>query len=572
MKTFLIASATLCVASVPAADVLKLGSGTDLNAALNWTGGVAPGSSDVATWDGTSLAAGLTLGTNVSWQGIRISGSSGSATVSITGAGTLNLGGSGINLDESAVSATFSNAVSLASNQTWSVNAGRTLTLSGQLSGSGNVAIGSAPSRSSALFLTSSLQTIASGMTLTDVTGISGLMAGNFVNSQRPVAAHGYLVSSSATSQVYWLQTIDGGFNKAVKVELVQSGADIQARVLASKFQSSGSLGFNFETGGSAGALAGAYNSDGYGAYSLGLHTGSAPVNQGGSVTISGTNASYAGNMVVHRGRLVLGTGSAFNGGNSPSRGTGTLTVGPGGVVASSTGHAIWGGQTNTRSLILDGGVVDIAGGQEYFHTLQMTAGLVTRGNGGSANLFRVGSATGAGQITTNASNASAIIATAVDMTLNSLTLNVADGAAVDDLVIAGAISENTGAGSGAKTLTKSGSGTVFLQAASSFTGGVTVNAGTIRIGNQSALGAKSTAVGAVTVASGGTVDINGVLDATYGYTLSGSGVGGLGALVNNGGTIGTGIAQTTNLRLAANATIGGSGEWGMLASAFGAT
>ncbi|MFN7340323.1 MAG: hypothetical protein ACK5VI_04480, partial [Opitutia bacterium] len=435
MKTFLIASATLCVASVPAADVLKLGSGTDLNAALNWTGGVAPGSSDVATWDGTSLAAGLTLGTNVSWQGIRISGSSGSATVSITGAGTLTLGGSGINLDGSAVSATFSNAVSLAADQSWLVNAGRTLTLSGPIVGSSAVSIGSAPARTSSLFLTSTYQTIATGMTLADVTGISGLLGGSWINSQRSTSAHGYLVSSSATSQVYWLQGLDGAI-KAVKVELLQNGADIQARVLGAKYQDGGAPGFNFETGGLTASLAESYAAGGYGAFSLGLHTGSVPSNQAGQVTLSGANGGHSGNLTVHRGRLVLATGAEWNGGNSPSRGTGTLTVGPGAIVASSTGHAIWGGHTNTRSVILNGGVVDISVGQEYFHTLEMTAGLVTRGNGGSGNLFRVGSAVGAGQITTNASNASAIIATAVDMTFNSLTLNVADGAAVDDLVI----------------------------------------------------------------------------------------------------------------------------------------
>ncbi|MFN7341345.1 MAG: beta strand repeat-containing protein, partial [Opitutia bacterium] len=120
--------------------------------------------------------------------------------------------------------------------------------------------------------------------------------------------------------------------------------------------------------------------------------------------------------------------------------------------------------------------------------------------------------------------------------------------------------------------LTKAGAGTLTLSGANTFTGGVTVAAGTLRIGHQSALGARSTAVGAVTVADGATVDLNGIADATYGYTLSGSGVGGLGALVNNGGTINTWTAQTTNLRLAANATIGGTGEWGMLGAGFAAT
>jgi autotransporter-associated beta strand protein len=321
MKALLIAASSLYVVTSHAADISKLGTGTNLADAASWTDSVVPGSSDIATWGGTSLATGLTLGTNVEWQGVRISGSSGSGTVSVTGAGTLSLGASGINLEGSVVSATFANALSLTAAQSWRVNAGRTLTLSGPIVGSSAVSIGSAPARTSSLFLTSAYQTIATGITLADVTGISGLLGGSWINSQRSTSAHGYLVSSSATSQVYWLQGIDGAV-KAVKVELAQNGADIQARVLAAKYLDGASPGFDFETGGLTATLAGAYNSDGYGAFSLGLHTGSAPSNQAGQVTLSGNNSFFSGNLSVNRGRLVLGAGTSFDGGSSPSRGS----------------------------------------------------------------------------------------------------------------------------------------------------------------------------------------------------------------------------------------------------------
>jgi autotransporter-associated beta strand protein len=573
MKALLIAASSLYVVTSHAADISKLGTGTNLADAASWTDSVVPGSSDIATWGGTSLATGLTLGTNVEWQGVRITGSSGSGTVSVTGAGTLSLGASGINLEGSAVGATFANALSLTADQSWRVNAGRTLTVSGALSGSGALSIGGAPAHTSSIFLTGTYQTIATNVTLDNVTGIAGIVMGGFVNVQRTGGAYGYLVSSSAGSQTYWLQTVDSGFVKAVKVELQQSGNDVQARATAAKFTSSTTTpGFDFETGGSAGTLATTSTSSGYGVFSLGLLTEASPTNQTGQVTLSGSNSSYSGNIQVNRGRLVFGSGTAFDGGNSPSAGTGTLTVGPLGVVANSVPNAIWGGHTNTRTVILNGGVIDLENHQEYFHTLEMTAGLVTRGTGESTTLFRVGSAAGAGRIVTNASPASAQIVGRVDLTFNNLRLEVADGAAVNDLVISAAISQNTGAGSGARSITKEGAGAVLLSGTNTFTGGVLVNAGTVRIGNQSALGTKNTAVGTVTVASGGTVDLNGVADATYGYTISGSGVGGAGALVNNGSGIFTYSAQTTNLRLAANATIGGTGEWGMLASVFGAT
>lgn len=571
MREFLVASAALCAAALPAADISKLGSGTDLVDGANWLGGAAPGASDVATWDGSSLATGLTLGTNVTWQGVRITGSSGSGTVGVTGAGVLSLGSSGVNLEGSAVSATFGNALALAEAQSWRVNAGRTLTVSGALSGSSALGIGSAATASSSAFLTGTFQTVASNVSLDSITGIAGLLGGNWINSQRTTAAHGYLVSSSSGSQVYWLQGLDGAV-KAVKVELQQVGADIQARALAAKYLDGASPGYNFETGGLNGTLAVSYNADGYGVFSLGLLTGASPSNQAGQVLLSGNNSGFSGDLTVHRGRLVFGSGSSWDGGNSPSRGTGTLTVGALAAISNTTPNAIWGGHTNTRAVILNGGVIDLSSGQEYFHTLEMTAGLVTRGNGGSANLLRVGSASGAGRIATYASAAPATIAIPVDLTFNGLSLEVADGAAANDLIVGAAITQNTGAGAGAKSVTKSGAGAVLLQGSSTFTGGLVVNAGTVRVGNQSALGAKNTAVGTVTVASGGTVDLNGVTDATYGYTLSGSGVGGLGALVNNGGGLGAGLAQTSNLRLAANATIGGTAEWGILASGFGAT
>ncbi len=127
--------------------------------------------------------------------------------------------------------------------------------------------------------------------------------------------------------------------------------------------------------------------------------------------------------------------------------------------------------------------------------------------------------------------------------------------------------------GSGA-SLTKTGSGSLTLSGANTYSGNTALNAGTLVMGNKNALGAFQTGspVTQVTVASGATVNFNGVADATYGYTIAGAGVGSAGALLNNGAAIGTGSAQTTNIKLAANATVGGSGSWCLLASAYGAT
>ncbi|MES2919985.1 MAG: hypothetical protein V4819_00455 [Verrucomicrobiota bacterium] len=70
---------------------------------MNWTGGVAPGASDIAAWltDGDPITAGgqesrgglITLASPVSWLGLRHEDSSGALT--LTGA-AITLGSSGI--------------------------------------------------------------------------------------------------------------------------------------------------------------------------------------------------------------------------------------------------------------------------------------------------------------------------------------------------------------------------------------------------------------------------------------------------------------------------------------------
>ncbi len=115
-----------------AATITKSATGTDLAAGASW-GGTAPGSGDIATWTSASLGAALTLDSNTTWNGIAISGALGD--IGITGAGTLTLGASGIDLSSTTRNLTMANNLVLASSQTWNVASGRTLTASGILSG-----------------------------------------------------------------------------------------------------------------------------------------------------------------------------------------------------------------------------------------------------------------------------------------------------------------------------------------------------------------------------------------------------------------------------------------------------
>ena len=116
---------------------------------------------------------------------------------------------------------------------------------------------------------------------------------------------------------------------------------------------------------------------------------------------------------------------------------------------------------------------------------------------------------------------------------------------------------------SGAGTLTQSGTGAVTLGVDNNdFSGPVAVAQGTLRIGSTNAL---APAVSSVTVNNGGTFDVNGYALFGNGNSnlvvyVSGAGVGGNGAIVNNGTNNLSSVFHTINLT--ADATFGGNANW----------
>ncbi|HET6408256.1 MAG TPA: autotransporter-associated beta strand repeat-containing protein [Chthoniobacteraceae bacterium] len=114
----------------------------------------------------------------------------------------------------------------------------------------------------------------------------------------------------------------------------------------------------------------------------------------------------------------------------------------------------------------------------------------------------------------------------------------------------------NTISGSG--TLNKNNTNVLTLLSGSAYTGPTVVTAGTLRLGSSTALGA---ADAGTTVQGGASLDVNGVLvPVGEVITVSGTGVGGNGAVVNHGaGGLTVGLK---NLVLAGNTTIGGTQRW----------
>jgi len=109
--------------------LIKAASGASLAAVASWSGGVAPTASNTAVWDATSLGAGLSLNSAVGWKGVAVTGAI--SDIAVTGTGPLTLGQAGFDLSSSTVNMAWGTPLALAANQSWQVNSGKTLTVSG---------------------------------------------------------------------------------------------------------------------------------------------------------------------------------------------------------------------------------------------------------------------------------------------------------------------------------------------------------------------------------------------------------------------------------------------------------
>jgi autotransporter-associated beta strand protein len=113
---------------------------------------------------------------------------------------------------------------------------------------------------------------------------------------------------------------------------------------------------------------------------------------------------------------------------------------------------------------------------------------------------------------------------------------------------------------SGSMSLSKTGTNSLLLGTANTFTGIISVNAGTIVASNAASLSA-----GPVYVTNSGTLDLDGNGFGLLPVVLSGSGVNGQGALVNSGGVQNNALQNVT---LIGDTTIGGSGLIGLRTTA----
>jgi hypothetical protein len=117
------AALALTTGAAWAADVIKANNANALNLGTSWTSGTAPTTADVAVWNSTVTAANsVALGSDLSWQGIRLQSPGGKVT--ITGAAnTLTLGSAGIGILTGTQQLEIQSRVALLTSQTWTLNA-----------------------------------------------------------------------------------------------------------------------------------------------------------------------------------------------------------------------------------------------------------------------------------------------------------------------------------------------------------------------------------------------------------------------------------------------------------------
>jgi hypothetical protein len=259
-----------------------------------------------------------------------------------------------------------------------------------------------------------------------------------------------------------------------------------------------------------------------------------------GTLVLSGSNA-YTGTTTINAGTLRISGGNAISNsgvvslanaagvgfevissetisslrGGGAAGGTVTVASGQTLTVAESGSQTFSGMIAGAGGLALNGsGTTALTGANSYTGTTTISAGTLSIGSGG----------------TTGSLSASSAIVNNAALAFNRSN-TVTQGTDFSSAAI-------TGTGS----LVKNGSGTVILTASNAYTGGTTINAGTLQVGNAGTTGSLSTSSA---ITNNGTLVFNRSDNITQSTHFSAN-ITGTGAVVKNGsGNLTLGVANS---------------------------
>jgi fibronectin-binding autotransporter adhesin len=650
--TILIAITLLLAPKAGATTRTKANDTTNLNLIGSWSGGVVPGSGDIALWDATVTAANtVSLGANLNFGEIQITNPGGAVTINAGNTLTLSgVSGVGIDMSSATQNLTLNCAITLGAAQTWNVASGRTLTLSGSaaINNGGNLLTINTPSGAFA-----NINTVISGTgglretgnqnlslsaanTYTGVTTLDGgFLIGTVANINTAssigkgsvtgsaadlVFGGGILFANGSTDRLFTIGDANGlgatldaggsgmnftgtgaiafGGSGARQLQLAGTGTNSFAPILGDGPGGATSLskndtstwiitGANTYTGGTT-VFLGTLTVNGTG--TLGASTGSLQVSSFGGTTILNLNVdqtvgSLSGSIsggtatiniastktfTVNQSSTTTYAGVIASAGSFTKSGAGTLTLSgtntysgitriDGGILSVgslaniNTASGIGKGSVagSPADLVFGGGTLQYSGttgatSTNRLFTIGDTAGLTAALDSSNATAANTMSFTGTGSIAFGGSGARTLTLTGSNTGNNTLAPILGDGSG------------------GATSLIKSGAGTWVLSGANTYTGGTTINAGTLQAGSTTALGPAANAT--LTFGSGSTgkfqlfgfnttvIDLN--TNATVGTPIieSGSGTAGTDTLTVNTANTDTyaGVLQNGSTRVLA--------------------
>jgi len=487
---------------------VAIGSGESLNLASGTTANnrvtLRSMSGTTSSWAGGVVLSGdkiVQLQTGNATAQLAISG----AVSSSSFAGTLNLRGAGTGTLSGGISLASTNNLQVLDGGTWNINTGNNTWGSTSLS-NGVLVTGAANALPASQFITLGQSPNSGTLRLNGFDQTVG----------------GLAVSGNGTAN----KIVNGSGTAAVLTVSHASANSTFSGIL-------GGLGANENNFGLTKSGAATLTLNGTNTY-----TGSTLVTAG-TLQLSGSGTLGSGNVTVSGGTLNLGTASitntlgALTGGGAVNNGTITNNSGIYDVQSGSIGAILAGSNGLSKSTA---GNVTLSGANSYSGNTTISAGTLALSGSGT---FGTGTVTGSGGT--------------IDLGGKSIT-NTVGALTGGAQIINGTFTNNSGTYdlqsgtmgtvlSGSNVLTKTGAGTVTLNAANTYTGNTTISAGTLALGASGSF-ANSPVINLGTAGSPGTLNLTAKGSAfSFGTSQTVSGYGTI--------NIGTGNTVTINGTLA---------------------